>query len=90
MVMNMHYWQLQEAKNKFSEVVRKAESEGPQMITRHGKTVAVVVTPEQFVETGVKPAKSMKDLLLAFPKLGPEYDDIFERSKDSGRDIDFD
>ena len=36
-------WQLQEAKNRFSEVINAAEHEGPQTITRHGKPVAVVV-----------------------------------------------
>ena len=29
-------WQLQEAKNQLSEVVCKAQSEGPQVITLHG------------------------------------------------------
>jgi antitoxin Phd len=37
-------WQLQEAKNKFSEVVDKAISSGPQEITRHGKKTAVVLS----------------------------------------------
>ncbi len=36
-------WQLQEAKNRFSEVVNAAEQHGPQTITRHGHPVALVV-----------------------------------------------
>jgi prevent-host-death family protein len=36
-------WQLQEAKNRLSEVVDLALSEGPQTVTRHGKDVAVIV-----------------------------------------------
>ena len=36
-------WQLQEAKNRLSEVVRKAQHEGPQTITLHGRDAAVVV-----------------------------------------------
>jgi prevent-host-death family protein len=38
------HWQLQEAKQRFSEVVRSAEAEGPQFVTRHGDEVAVVLT----------------------------------------------
>ncbi len=36
-------WQLQEAKNRLSEVVDLALSEGPQTVTRHGKEVVVIV-----------------------------------------------
>ena len=35
-------WQLQEAKQRFSELVRRAEKEGPQVVTRHGEEVVVV------------------------------------------------
>ncbi len=37
-------WQLQEAKNKLSEVVDDALRDGPQVITRHGAKVAVVLS----------------------------------------------
>jgi prevent-host-death family protein len=40
----MHVWQMQEAKARLSELVKLAESEGPQDITVHGKSVAVVVS----------------------------------------------
>ena len=36
-------WQVQEVKQRFSEVVRRAVSEGPQVVTRHGEEVAVVI-----------------------------------------------
>jgi prevent-host-death family protein len=36
-------WQLQEAKQRFSEVVRAAQAEGVQFVTRHGEEVAVVL-----------------------------------------------
>ncbi len=39
----MTSWQLQEAKNKLSELIDRALSEGPQVITRHGVEVAVVM-----------------------------------------------
>ena len=44
----MHAWQMQEAKARLSEVVKCAESDGPQYISVHGKSVAVVVSQSQF------------------------------------------
>ena len=43
-------WQLQHAKNRFSEVVDRAASEGPQIVSRRGKKVAVVVAFESYTE----------------------------------------
>jgi antitoxin Phd len=40
----MQTWQLQEAKGKFSEVVKRAQSQGPQNITVHGEPVAVLIS----------------------------------------------
>ncbi len=37
-------WQLQEAKNRFSEVVDEALTEGPQVVTRRGEEVVVIVS----------------------------------------------
>lgn len=40
----MHgHWQLQEAKQRFSELIRSVEIDGPQFVTRHGEEVAVVI-----------------------------------------------
>jgi antitoxin Phd len=39
-----HIWQLQEAKNKFSEVVEAALTDGPQVITRRGADTAIVLS----------------------------------------------
>jgi prevent-host-death family protein len=41
-------WQLQEAKNKFSEVVEEALHNGPQVITRHGADTAVVLSYTEY------------------------------------------
>ncbi len=41
-------WQLQEAKQRFSELVRRAEREGPQVVTRHGEEVVVVVPADEY------------------------------------------
>ena len=37
-------WQLQEAKNKLSRVVKNAVNDGPQIITRRGVEVAIVIS----------------------------------------------
>ncbi len=44
----MHAWQMQEAKSRLSEVVKAAGSQGPQEITVHGRSVAVVLSREDF------------------------------------------
>jgi len=41
-------WQLQEAKNKLSEVVKLALSKGPQLITRHGEKTAVLLSYAEY------------------------------------------
>lgn len=44
----MRTWQIQEAKAHFSELVRDTESDGPQEITWHGRTVAVVLSKTEY------------------------------------------
>jgi antitoxin Phd len=41
-------WQLQEAKNKFSRVVANAVNDGPQIITKHGVEVAIVISYAEY------------------------------------------
>jgi prevent-host-death family protein len=42
------YWLLQDAKARFSELVRKVRSEGPQHVTVHGRDEVVVISAEEF------------------------------------------
>src|ERR1700688_1607841 len=42
------YWPLQDAKARFSELVRKVRSEGPQHVTVHGRDEVVVIAAEEF------------------------------------------
>lgn len=84
-------WQLQEAKNKLSEVVSRAQTEGPQTITVRGKEVAVVVSLEEHrkAREGKEPEKKEKtllDVLLNSPLRGSGV--VIERRDDYGRDID--
>jgi len=46
--MGAQIWTVAEAKAKFSEVIERAMSEGPQTITRKGRTAAVVVGAEEW------------------------------------------
>jgi prevent-host-death family protein len=43
-------WQIQEAKNKLSEVVEEAIESGPQILTRRGIEVAVVISLPEYLE----------------------------------------
>ena len=44
----MQSWQIQEAKARISELVKRAQRDGPQEITLHGKPVAVLVSRDTF------------------------------------------
>jgi prevent-host-death family protein len=46
--MSSQNWTVAEAKAKFSEIIERAMSEGPQTITRNGRTAAVVVGAEEW------------------------------------------
>jgi prevent-host-death family protein len=80
-------WQLQVAKARFSELFRRALSEGPQLITRQGKECVVMISNEQYGRL-VGKAHQPKNLLQFFresPLVGVDLD--LERDKDEGRDI---
>jgi len=90
----METWQLQDAKNKFSELVEHALHEGPQLVTRHGKPAVVVMSADEY-ETShgkKKPEKNFVEFLLSMPKLPAEWfengEDPFERIDGPVRDID--
>lgn len=61
----MTEWQLQHAKNRLSEVVRAAAQE-PQLITLHGRGVAVVVSLEEFQRL-TRPQGSLAAFFQASP-----------------------
>ncbi len=89
----MQDWQLQDAKNRFSEVVKRARDDGPQTVTVHGQRAAVVVSALEF-DALIKPRMSFVDFLLSqAPDAEPWPDDVVDaindRSTDTGRDIAF-
>ncbi len=77
-------WQLQDAKNRFSEVVNEAERSGPQIVTRRGKETAVVISVEDYRKLS-RPKNSLVEFFVASPLQGVELD--LERSRDTGRQV---
>jgi prevent-host-death family protein len=76
-------WQLQEAKQRFSELVRRTLEEGPQVVTRRGEEVVVLVPAEEFRRlTGDKP--DFKEFLMSAPDLSVLD---LERPREMPRDI---
>lgn len=66
----MQEWQVQEAKQRLSELLRAVGAGEPQVITRHGEPIAVVVDIEEFRAThGGERKPSFREFLLSAPKV---------------------
>ena len=62
------YWLLQDAKARFSELVRKVRSEGPQHVTVHGRDEVVVIAGEEFRRlAGDRTGQQLVDAMQASP-----------------------
>jgi len=79
-------WQLQDAKNRFSELIDKALREGPQRVTRRGHPVAVVMSSEEYENLAGRKTESLLEFFQASPFAELPID--AERSRDEARDID--
>jgi prevent-host-death family protein len=78
-------WQVQEAKQRFSEVLRAAETGGAQVVTRHGRPVAVVLDIETYRQiTGE--TMSFGEFLMSGPKLELELE-LPSREDDDHRPV---
>ncbi|MBS1190938.1 MAG: hypothetical protein H6R10_2730 [Rhodocyclaceae bacterium] len=83
----MQTWQMQAAKAHISEVVKRAQSQGPQEITLHGRPVAVVISRETYDRLS-----GAGDSLVEFMRRSPLHgqDDIeFERDRSDTREVEF-
>ncbi|HXC40530.1 MAG TPA: type II toxin-antitoxin system Phd/YefM family antitoxin [Burkholderiales bacterium] len=78
-------WQMQEAKARLSEVVKLAESEGPQEITLHGRPVAVVLSRTEY-ESLSGNGQSLVEFIRKSPLYGVE-DIEFERDRSRTRKV---
>lgn len=82
----MHTWQMQEAKAKLSELVKCAELEGPQDITLHGKSVAVVMSRAAYLRLSGQQS-SLLEFMQASPLVGLDDDLVLERDSSPVRDV---
>jgi prevent-host-death family protein len=75
----MSNWQLQDAKARLSELVKKAAQEGPQHITLHGEPAAVVLSEAQYRRLTKRPRRFI-DFIRSSPLKGVELDVARDRS----------
>lgn len=76
-------WQLQAAKQHFSELVERARSEGPQVVTKHGKDAVVVVSVEDYQRL-----QPNGPGLVEFIRSAPDFELLdLRRASDQGRDV---
>jgi prevent-host-death family protein len=79
-------WKLEDAKARFSELVRRARDQGPQAVTVRGRPAVVVVDAEEYDRLA---APRPKLPLVAFLE-GLSLDDLdLTRERDFGRDVEF-
>lgn len=80
-------WQLQTAKARFSELFRRARSEGPQWVTRQGKEAVVVLPAEEFerLEARSRQPRSLVEFFAKSPLAKVRIS--LERKVDYGRKV---
>ena len=77
-------WQLQEAKNKFSNLVDRARHDGPQVVTKHGRESVVIISIEDYQKLN-RPASDLISFFKQSPLSGINLD--LTRNKSDSRDI---
>lgn len=77
-------WPLHDAKNRFSEVVAKALAEGPQVVTRRGEEVVVVVAREEYARLRMS-HQNLVDFFRESPLVGADLD--LERDRSRPREL---
>lgn len=85
--MTRRTWSIQDAKNRFSEVVEAARRK-PQTVTKHGRPTVVVVAADEYDrlrKLQQLKAPSFAEMLLAIP----QGDIEFARLSAEPRDVDF-
>lgn len=79
-----NHWQLQDAKNKFSRLVEKAQHQCPQVVTKHGKEAVVIVSFDEYKKL-TKPKSTLVKFFQKSPLVASGLD--VARNKDIPRDI---
>ena len=78
-------WSVAEAKAKFSEVIDLAQSQGPQTVTRNGRTAVMIVAAEEWERKG-KRRGNLAEFFAASPLRGSQLN--VRRLKDRPRKVD--
>jgi len=80
-------WQLQAAKARFSELFRRARSDGPQYVTRGGKEAVVVLPAEEFdrLTARARQPENLVEFFAQSPLAGVALD--LDRKPDYGRKV---
>lgn len=78
-------WTLQDAKARFSEVVRRAMERGPQYVTRSGAEAVVILSARDFAKLAPTGRHSLAQFLAASPLGDVELD--IARPSGSGRQV---
>ena len=84
-VAELPAWKLEDAKARFSEVVRRARSEGPQRVTCRGQDAVVVIATEDLADL-LGPPRTGADLIRFLQATGLGDLEV-EREEDRGRDV---
>jgi antitoxin Phd len=84
-VAELERWKLEDAKARFSELVRLAGTKGPQLVTIRGREAAVILAPEDYERLLPKP-KGHQPLVRFLQGLGLDKIEV-ERDKDTGREV---
>lgn len=79
-------WKLEDAKARFSEVVRSARERGPQRVTYRGKDAVVVISVEELAR--LLPTERPRQSIVEFLRNSGLGDLDVERAPDRGREID--
>jgi antitoxin Phd len=73
-------WKLQDAKARFSELVRRARTGAPQRVTVHGKDAVLVIDPERYEVRARGPhAPTLEDFVKRSKKYRLDVDIEFDR-----------
>jgi prevent-host-death family protein len=78
-------WQLQEAKNNLSQLIKQAASGEAQVVTVHGRPTAVVISTEEYARLTRRRGGKLSTALLRPDIAGEDLD--FSRDRNTGRDV---
>lgn len=83
----MRTWKLEDAKNRFSELVRRVLAQGPQRVTRRGRDAVIIMSAEEYER--LIAARNIVDFLQESPLAEALREGALEleRPRDVGRDV---